>query len=1262
GPSKSKRREIVDSSEEEEEEEVEDSDEAVSSEEEELSDFEESRPAPVATKTGRKKAPAPAPKQKGKRASADAVSSQLLDAILDEKTALSQVVSDWIGSYRETGDMAVSELINFLIKLTGTSSSVTEASLEDVSETLDELQAQSIAALKRGDSDDDDLLMGKSKEHRRVRKSVLQFLMKLISDGQHHLVFDEVNEESRLSPFIEVLLQWLVGMAGSSYRPFRHVATMVSLSVQTAVVGIRARISVELQTTHRQLETETKRGGRKGVSSRQTQLRERVSQLSVQDEVAEAAFKAFYDTVFIYRYRDVQSAIRSECIVPLATWCRAFPAGYLDTEYLRYLGWALNDKDARVRETALAAIGGPLLLGKQPTHGGVGSGVGAPGASASSEDSVAEGIRPFIGRFLPRIVQVAAGDIDVKVQVAALKLVTLLGKHQFLDPTAKIGDIRNIKKSERPGKASKKKKNSRSRGTYSNSLSQQLLEESSSEEEEEEEEEVDMDVGTLDIQTLYGDGSVDSVEEVGQLGCPRHTTMRYLAPLVAHTQAAVRGAAAELVAWWIGEDWTRAARVSALGVDRALAQTPSDEESGDDDVDSDASASDLLGSAGGRRRVHKWAVFKALAAFLAHLTRGDRQPREAQALTSQQRVLVAEQSVSLVEELWAGSEIGDRVTGLDAMISAAAEEGQAPGRLVAAASALWSRVPELDSLSTLAGYLSRDHSASRRAFALSASEETALLQAFGTWVQESAAAEKSRRAKSPQTDSRWQTSLPQLLARNGDHVARVAALAAAASVVDIQALFDADRSDSVEAIAQHLSSALERHATCVRVVRPAAAFLARVDRSAVLRAPWCLPAAEAACDPARISALRALMRTADVSSVIRLEDLLALTAAEESVALAALDTALHAMMWRCVSAERQMREGDNSSVQQLGADRDLMLKCCLELADPLASDRLRLRELAFVALGRTLRVFTGALVHSEMGRVLSLTTVEVASTRTRLAEFFDQRVKEWMRLRDTVEWQDAPSVWPISYARVCALAAAWASWLGDQTLAPSALPRLAALTGLAGMERRSDTPVRRRVGFVALSAVDHIVQAGVDALKPHIMRERTRVAAIDALAASLRAAFEVDGDAVNVATLARFVGAALRTAGDMALAPAPVGAAWAAAHALAIPYGLAAGDWDTRVAPWFVALSQTVAGVLRPRHAHALGLKLAEAVAALDERAVVAVAAYQKALAKESAKLGAVEARLAETRAMAGLSPPVSPLPVASRSRIMIRPDDMEVD
>ncbi|KAJ2336588.1 cohesin complex subunit, partial [Coemansia sp. RSA 2681] len=368
---KSKRNQEEEEEEEEDEEEVEeveeDDESASDDDEDELSEFEGSRPAAPASAAAKKThKPAIARKAKPKakqqtvkskknasvqdEPSTTLFQSQLLDAILDEKTALAQVVNDWIGRYRSTGgDAATSELLNFLIKLTGTTTSappVTAATLyDDVTETLDDLQAQSIAALQRNEGEDD-LLMGKTKEHRRIRKSVLQFLVKLVSDGQHHLLFDEVNEESRLSPFIEALLQWLVSMAGSSYRPFRHVATLAALCVQTAVVGIRARISVELQTTHRQLETEAKRGssssrrgGGGGSGKQQQQLRDRVAQLSQQDEVAEAAFKAFYDTVFIYRYRDVQATIRSECIVPLATWCRAFPAAYLDTEYLRYLGW-----------------------------------------------------------------------------------------------------------------------------------------------------------------------------------------------------------------------------------------------------------------------------------------------------------------------------------------------------------------------------------------------------------------------------------------------------------------------------------------------------------------------------------------------------------------------------------------------------------------------------------------------------------------------------------------------------------------------------------------------------------------------------------------------------------------------------------------------------------------------------------------------------------------------------------------------------------
>ncbi|KAJ2581110.1 cohesin complex subunit, partial [Coemansia sp. RSA 1836] len=975
-------------------------------------------------------------------------------------------------------------------------------------------------------------------------------------------------------------------MAGSSYRPFRHVATLAALCVQTAVVGIRARISVELQTTHRQLETEAKRGssssrrGGGGSGKQQQQLRDRVAQLSQQDEVAEAAFKAFYDTVFIYRYRDVQATIRSECIVPLATWCRAFPAAYLDTEYLRYLGWALNDKDARVRETALAAIGGPLLLGKQPVHGGVGSGVGGCGgiagtaaaAAASSEDSVAEGIRPFIGRFLPRIVQVAAGDIDVKVQVAALKLVALLGKHQYLDPTAKIGDIRSIKKSGQKVQKKKKKPKKKtllSRGSYSNSLSQQLLEESSSEEEEEEEDEEEAATaagggGVIEIQTLYELNAEDEEEEeAGQLRCPRHTTMRFLAPLVTHAQAAVRGAAAELVAWWVREDWARAARVAALGLGHAHDEHEDEDEGegGDEseDEDDDASAEDLLRTAGGRRRVQRWAVFKAVAAFLAQLARGDQQAE--------------------ADGDFGGADDDDDD-----------DDSGGPARLLAAAAALWGRVAELGSLAALAAFLGRDHSQQRRrAFALAAREETALLQAFAAWVQEPGDHPRAARKATPGGRSSaaaaaaaagskgWQAALPRLLARNGDSAARTAALAgAAAAALDVQALFDADRGACVEAVAQHLSAALQRHAACARVVRPAAAFLARVDGSAVLRERWCLLAAVQAAGATRVVALRALLRVADVASAVRVGDLLALAqeaATAEGVALAALDAALHAVLWRAAGALTGA-EGlrTDPDVEGLRADAAALLASCEALADAAHGGRPRLAELAFVALGRVLRVLTGgplARAHAALAAVVD--AAAAARIRQRLDAFFEQRMA-------TLRF-DAPA----EYARACALAAAWAAWLGDQTLPPAHFPRLAAQTGAW---RGTTAPAaRRRVGFVALSAVDHIVQAAADALRPQLARERTRPAAVDALAASLRAAFEAPAQppadaAVNAATLARFVAAALRTAEApaAALAPAPVGAAWAAAHVSAIAYGLAlaaaAADdsdaaWDARVAPWF---------------------------------------------------------------------------------------------
>ncbi|KAJ2879579.1 hypothetical protein IWW38_006092, partial [Coemansia aciculifera] len=354
--------------------------------------------------------------------------------------------------------------------------------------------------------------------------------------------------------------------------------------------------------------------------------------------------------------------------------------------------------------------------------------------------------------------------------------------------------------------------------------------------------------------------------------------------------------------------------------------------------------------------VDKWAAFKAVAAFLAHVARGS---------------------------------------------------PEANGRLAAVALALRGRmVAELGALSAVASFLSRDHSQQTFAFALAPSEETSLLLAFCEWVT-------VHDPKQPQDPSsgQWQETLPSLLARNSDSAERVAALAgAAAAAMDVQALFDGDRSACVEQVAQQMAAALERHAGCESVVTPAAAFLARVDRSAVLHdRRLCLAAATLAARDLghRVPALRALLRVADVAEAVRVRDLLDLASEP------ALDAALHAVLWRAVAA---------SNVQGLLDDRDALLAACEELVVGSAADRsTELRDLAFVALGRVLRVFTGPLARTHP--TLAIDAPAAARIRQLLYKYFDERMA-------------APP-------RSCALAAAWVSWLGDQTLPPSALSRLA---------------------------------------------------------------------------------------------------------------------------------------------------------------------------------------------------------------------------
>ena len=57
--------------------------------------------------------------------------------------------------------------------------------------------------------------------------------------------------------------------------------------------------------------------------------------------------------IFIMRYRDVCPEIRVICIDEISVWMRTFPKVFLSDQYLKYVGWLLNDKAKEVRKSCL---------------------------------------------------------------------------------------------------------------------------------------------------------------------------------------------------------------------------------------------------------------------------------------------------------------------------------------------------------------------------------------------------------------------------------------------------------------------------------------------------------------------------------------------------------------------------------------------------------------------------------------------------------------------------------------------------------------------------------------------------------------------------------------------------------------------------------------------------------------------------------------------------------------------------------------------
>lgn len=315
---------------------------------------------------------------------------------------LQVIANEWRQRFHEHESRALAEVINFVLRAAGCTSTVTEHDIEDpdaVSSKIEDLQHEYQAT-----EPTEYPFMAKMKNATSFKQGVTGFLDVLIrSIAEDKTLFNN-------SELIENIQVWFTSMSTATNRAFRHTSTVVSLSVISALSSVAFSVGDNAAKSHRMVETERKKGN-KANKGRIQSMEAKAKEASELQEMVEALLKDWFDTVFIHRYRDKDISIRRECMAALGDWITTAPSTFFDGHHLRYMGWMLSDHAPVVRAEVI----------KQLTR------------FFAMPDMIG-GLKTFTERFRSRMVEIATLDSESHVRASGVELLHLLRENGLLEP------------------------------------------------------------------------------------------------------------------------------------------------------------------------------------------------------------------------------------------------------------------------------------------------------------------------------------------------------------------------------------------------------------------------------------------------------------------------------------------------------------------------------------------------------------------------------------------------------------------------------------------------------------------------------------------------------------------------------------------------------------------------------------------------------------------------------------------------------------
>lgn len=327
--------------------------------------------------------------------------AQCLADVFGKGGSSDTVAADWLTLYQRDQPTAMRDMVNFMLRCTGTDLEVDTPEVEDVDNAptrIDDLQTQ---YHQMGFTEYP--LISRAKKFRAFQPVLEEFFFSLIQTLHHSSVL--YNDEN----LFENIQIWISALSTSSCRPFRHTSTVIALAMMNTMCGLAREVMTSVSTSRKQVDNEKKKKSvNKGrVDAIQTAIQDGEKKLEMIDEF----LKDGVNIIFVHRYRDVDARVRCECMASLGGWIRNYREYFFEGQFLRYFGWLLSDPVAQTRAVVVDQLR----------------------SLYENKDNIA-GLRSFTERFRQRVVEMSGHDADVGVRASAVELLGLIRDAGLIEP------------------------------------------------------------------------------------------------------------------------------------------------------------------------------------------------------------------------------------------------------------------------------------------------------------------------------------------------------------------------------------------------------------------------------------------------------------------------------------------------------------------------------------------------------------------------------------------------------------------------------------------------------------------------------------------------------------------------------------------------------------------------------------------------------------------------------------------------------------